>query len=900
MPLKMMPSMLVGLKLVTLGAIAFFALPPPLDAGPRELQERQQALDVGIVRKLPRPGPEPKPEPEPEFGNSFFRLVQYRRGDSNGDGTVDISDAIDLFNFLFTGRNDPPTCLDAADSNRDNSLDISDAAHLLGFLFRRSSPPPAPGPHRCGLDTRPDESRLGCTLYSQCSEDLMLISHALDRITFGATEDLLTRIQTKQDLIDYIEEQLAAPDDYDQSAEEPELHERIGLLNIGFSGFPSAQNNEARVKSMLLVNAVESRWQLLHVVSQFWNNHFHTQLNALRENFFSRGRRGGGALQTTSGAGVASFAVANGINLADLEGLSEQEIFDLLSLEEITEDEWNAFRAQYPTAITYGDFGRFRVVDGLLTYQEYRERNQIAYWKYRGGREQFAIAADMERREYDLYRRLAFGSFHDLAEGCAKSVAMLIYLNGFENTVIAANENFGRELCELFTDGVDHNYTQNDIEQLSRILTGWTVDWVQRAHYAADDINFQGHPESPFFPVTLRHPRPLNLPTGEFWEDEIYTWAFVFAGRNARGQLLDDFGHDWGEKQLFREDYGGTDSLGNLVPPGSWVKVDAVPEDPADQADELDQRNVESAMAEFDVALDRLVGFRDCAKFISTKLIQLLVTDDLSLLKKTYPTPPDLMALFQAVDVDTSGSIDFSEWEAPVPFSDEFQDAFEPFFPFALPNGRPPDIFTALDVDGDGLITPVEYQEPDLLLDAIDAWTSSGGNIREVLRAVLLSDEFLSLKFYRAKVKTPFETVTSAIRALDGTYGLDQVLATINDITLAGMELFNFSDPTGESELGFDWMDTISLLERLKYVNRAANPASSQETRLLWDPQSFQTRWDLDSATETVDFLSLLLLNNDLLPSHRELAIEAYNQAASDKFEAAAAYVLSLPQFQKQ
>jgi uncharacterized protein (DUF1800 family) len=59
---------------------------------------------------------------------------------------------------------------------------------------------------------------------------------------------------------------------------------------------------------------------------------------------------------------------------------------------------------------------------------------------------------------------------------------MLIYLNGFENRVGQPNENYARELLELFTMGItgpdgDPNYTQSDIEELSRALTGWGIDY---------------------------------------------------------------------------------------------------------------------------------------------------------------------------------------------------------------------------------------------------------------------------------------------------------------------------------------------------------------------------------------------------------------------------------------
>ncbi len=798
------------------------------------------------------PVPEVRPEPR-QIEAPSFRQQQFRRGDTNADGTVDITDAVTGLEFLFK-KGEPPPCMEAGNSNGDGQIDVSDAVFTLSYLFAGTRAPPAPGPDECGVDPR--ESTLGCDEYALCSDELALITHVLGRITFGANVDLLSRIQTRRDLIDYIEEQLAAPSPYDQATHEPELDREIEALDIGFKGDrPLTANNQVqRVKGMLLTVAIESEWQLLHVVAQFWNNHFHTQIDTLPQSFFGRGGRGGGGLR------------------------SSRELFNLFDTDGngiLSESEWNAVKAAHPSAIRWEDFGRGRL-DGI-TAEEFLNRNQIAYWKYRARREQLGVAADMERREYDFYRRSAFGKFRDLIEGCSKSVAMLIYLNGFENTVREPNENFAREYFELFALGVDRVYTQRDIEELSKVFTGWTVGWVRRSLYAADDINFQDHPEARHFLINRREPAPLRFPDTSNWDDSVYTWAFVLSHLDRNGNRTDQ--HDWSRKDLFLRRFGGVDSLGNPADSSDQLTIPAVTT--------TSQQTRQAALREFDLVTDRVVNFRDCAKFISTKLIQLFVTDDLSLLKKTYPMPAELRARFDSVDRDRNGIISGAEWSAPVPL--------------VLPNGRPPEIFDELDADGNGVITEREYQEPDLLLDAIAAWRDSDGTIRDVLRAILLSDEFLSLKFRRAKVKTPFELVTSSVRALDAAIDTDALLTTTNDLVLAGQELFNFADPTGESELGFDWMHTVGLLERLKYVNRAANPATIAERRVTWNPNGLRSRWNLTTGERTVDFLNLLLHSGDVLPEQRELALEVYGSvSAFRRIPATTAFLLSLPQFQKQ
>ena len=81
---------------------------------------------------------------------------RFKRGDSNFDGDLDISDPISLLNYLFIGG-EAPSCPDAADANDDGGVDISDPISLLNFLFLGSDPPPAPGTSDCGPDTTVDE-----------------------------------------------------------------------------------------------------------------------------------------------------------------------------------------------------------------------------------------------------------------------------------------------------------------------------------------------------------------------------------------------------------------------------------------------------------------------------------------------------------------------------------------------------------------------------------------------------------------------------------------------------------------------------------------------------------------------------------------------------------------------
>ena len=91
--------------------------------------------------------------------------------------------------------------------------------------------------------------------------------------------------------------------------------------------------------------------------------------------------------------------------------------------------------------------------------------------------------------ERDAIRPHVLGKFRDLLEATAKSPAMLFYLDNWQSVGPnvrgmraqanrprrGLNENYGRELMELHTLGVDGGYTQKDVTEVARCFTGWTI-----------------------------------------------------------------------------------------------------------------------------------------------------------------------------------------------------------------------------------------------------------------------------------------------------------------------------------------------------------------------------------------------------------------------------------------
>ena len=99
-------------------------------------------------------------------GGCITMPVYFKRADSNGDGSTDLSDSVYVLNVLFLGAV-LPTCMDAADVNDDGAFDLSDGLYLLNRLFLGGPAVRAPGIFQCGLD--PTEDNFGCEFFPPCS-----------------------------------------------------------------------------------------------------------------------------------------------------------------------------------------------------------------------------------------------------------------------------------------------------------------------------------------------------------------------------------------------------------------------------------------------------------------------------------------------------------------------------------------------------------------------------------------------------------------------------------------------------------------------------------------------------------------------------------------------------------
>jgi len=95
----------------------------------------------------------------------WTREPEFRRGDSNDDGRINIGDPIASLDFQFSGTF-APACMDALDFDDNGQIAISDPIGNLNFQFLGTAPPGSPG-LECGTD--PTEDGLGCQSSAACA-----------------------------------------------------------------------------------------------------------------------------------------------------------------------------------------------------------------------------------------------------------------------------------------------------------------------------------------------------------------------------------------------------------------------------------------------------------------------------------------------------------------------------------------------------------------------------------------------------------------------------------------------------------------------------------------------------------------------------------------------------------
>ena len=157
-----------------------------------------------------------------------------------------------------------------------------------------------------------------------------------------------------------------------------------------------------------------------------------------------------------------------------------------------------------------------------------------------------------------LFRRHALGNFAELLHAVARDPAMILYLDNQTNRAGHPNENFARELLELFTLG-EGNYSEQDVREAARAFTGWKADRRQRRfrfvrrqhdsgikHFLGHSGRFDG---DDIIDILLQQPQTARHLVSRLWRQFIVTPPDAAT----LAELADDFRKDWELKPLVRK-----------------------------------------------------------------------------------------------------------------------------------------------------------------------------------------------------------------------------------------------------------------------------------------------------------------------------------------------------------
>jgi hypothetical protein len=163
-----------------------------------------------------------------------------------------------------------------------------------------------------------------------------------------------------------------------------------------------------------------------------------------------------------------------------------------------------------------------------------------------------------------------------------------------------------------------------------------------------------------------------------------------------------------------------------------------------------------------------------------------------------------------------------------------------------------------------------------LVDDAAAVFLKTNGDIRAVVRTIVTSNELFSQSAFRSKVKSPFEVVVSAMRALNAQP--DSTPRTAQAIAFLGQPLFGHQAPNGYPETGDAWMNTGAILNRINFgMAVAANRIPGVDIAALPGIDSLRNA----PRQKQVDAVVSLLLSGSVSPDTRAVLIKGENPLAA-------------------
>lgn len=162
---------------------------------------------------------------------------------------------------------------------------------------------------------------------------------------------------------------------------------------------------------------------------------------------------------------------------------------------------------------------------GIMIHQDMSVREKLTlFWGNHFGTEADTISnANYIFQHHDVLRKNALGNFKTMAKAVTIDPGMLRYLNGYLNTATAPDENYGRELQELFTVGKDNpvQYSESDVKAAARVLTGWRINASYNSYFDA-----------------TRHDTG-NKQFSSYYNNKVITGKAGQAGANETDELID-------------------------------------------------------------------------------------------------------------------------------------------------------------------------------------------------------------------------------------------------------------------------------------------------------------------------------------------------------------------------
>jgi hypothetical protein len=170
----------------------------------------------------------------------------------------------------------------------------------------------------------------------------------------------------------------------------------------------------------------------------------------------------------------------------------------------------------------------------------------------------------------------------------------------------------------------------------------------------------------------------------------------------------------------------------------------------------------------------------------------------------------------------------------------------------------------------------ISDRPPASVIDrAAATFRKTNGDLREVVRTIVTSPEFFASSAYRAKVKSPFEVVVSAARAVgappDPTPRTAQLIATL------GQPVFGRQTPDGWPETGDKWINTGAILNRINFGTALAAGRVPGATQQNW-PLPLGLR--RESREVQVDAVIAAFLGGEVSPETRQILISGTNPLA--------------------